>query len=180
MNQRLPLVLSTTALAVALVGSTPVGEAAESALEQVVPRAKRADFASNAGKLNGHRSSVNPRRGQIPVVGADGRLAASIGGVGPQGPRGEAGPPGVAGYQLIVEQVTVPDGENDFRRALSCPGGKSVLSGGWDFDADHANDLILFDSHPTSANTWRFRIRNDTGGAKAGKALYILCANVGS
>jgi hypothetical protein len=177
MKQRLPLILSITALVVALVGSTPI---AESALEQVVPRAKRADFASNSAKLNGHRSSVNPKRGQIPVVGGDGKLAASIGAVGPAGPKGDAGPPGISGYQTIVEQVTVPDGEEDFRRTVSCPGGKAVLSGGWDFEVNHAQDLILFDSHPTARDTWRFRIRNDTGGQKAGKTLYVVCANVGS
>ena len=85
MNQRLPLILSTTALVVALVGSTPLGRAAESALEQVAPRAKKADFAANAGKLNGHRSSVNPKVGQIPVVGQNGKLPASLGAVGPAG-----------------------------------------------------------------------------------------------
>ena len=99
MNQRLPLVLSATALVVALVGSTPLGNAAQNALEQV-PRAKRADFASNAGKLNGHKSSLNPKRGQIPVVGADGKLPASIGGVGPPGAQGERGPAGASGYQI--------------------------------------------------------------------------------
>ena len=94
MTNRVPLALSTTALVVALVGSTPLGQAAESALDQVVPRAKRADFAANAGKLNGHKSSVNPSRGQIPVVGTNGKLSASIGAVGPAGPAGPQGPPG--------------------------------------------------------------------------------------
>ncbi len=177
MKQRLPLVIAITALVVALVGSTPLGRAAESALDQVVPRAERANFAANAGKLNGHRSSVNPKRGQIPVVGTNGKLAASIGGAGPAGP---AGPSGVSGYQLVIEQVTVPNGEKDFRRVVSCPGGKSVLSGGWDFETIHANALTLFDSHPVSSSEWRFRISNDTGGAKQNKALYVLCANVGS
>lgn len=183
MKERLPLILSASALLVALLGSTPLGRAAETALEQVVPRARNADFAQNAAKLNGHRSSVKARAGQIPVVGANGKLSASLGVVGPAGPAGPAGaqgPPGASGYQLIVEQVTVPNGEVDFRRSVSCPGGKSVLSGGWDFEANHARDLILFDSHPVSNSAWRFRIRNDTGGQKAGKTLYVVCANVAS
>ena len=71
----------------------------QNVLEQV-PRAKRADFAANAGKLNGHKSSLNPTRGQIPVVGADGKLPASIGAVGPQGDQGPAGPAGAGGYQI--------------------------------------------------------------------------------
>ena len=112
MNQRLPLIVAATALLVALLGSTPLGRAAESALEQVVPRAKKADFAANAGKLNGHKSSVNPTRGQIPVVGADGKLAASIGAVGPKGDPGPQGGPGVSGYLRVSENVTVPDADN--------------------------------------------------------------------
>jgi hypothetical protein len=183
MKQRLPLIIAATALLVALLGSTPLGRAAESAIEQVVPRAKKADFAANAGKLNGRRSAVTAKSGQIPVVGANGKLAASLGAVGPAGPKGDAGPqgpPGVGGYQLVIDQITIPNGETDFRRSVSCPGGKSVLAGGFDFEANHARDLILFDSHPVSRSEWRFRIRNDTGGPKANKTLYIVCATVAS
>ncbi len=148
MRQRLPLILSSIALVVALLGSTPLGRAAESALEQVVPRAKRADFAANAGKLNGHKSSVNPTRGQIPVVGANGKLAASIGAVGPKGdpgPQGPQGGPGVSGYLRVSENITVPDADNgtpDF--GVSCPGGRAVLGGGWRFEQNQtrrAEDL---------------------------------------
>lgn len=178
MKERLPLILSASALLVAILGSTPLGRAAEDALEQVVPRARQADFAQNAARLNGHRSSVRARRGQIPVVGASGKLHPSLGAVGPQGPAGPQGPPGASGYQLVIDQVTIPNGEVDFRRTVACPGGKAVLSGGWDFEANHARDLILFDSHPVSNTTWRFRIRNDTGGNKANKTLYVVCANV--
>lgn len=180
MTQRLPLMLSATALLVALLGSTPLGRAAESVISQVVPRAKSADFARNAAKLNGHASSTTPKRGQIPVVGPNGRLSPSLGAVGPAGPKGDPGPqgsPGMSGYQIVIEQVTVPNGETDFRRSVSCPGGKSVLAGGYDFEANHARDLILFASHPVSNSAWRFRIRNDTGGAKANKTLFIVCAN---
>ena len=173
MNQRLPLVLSATALVVALVGSTPLGQAAEQALEQVVPRAKTADFATNAGRLNGRRSALDPKPGQIPVVGSDGRLPPSIVAAGPA-----AGPSGITGYQLVEERVTIPDGGDDFRRVVSCPGGKAVLSGGFDFEAEDADDLILFASHAVSRGEWRFRIRNDTGGAKTNKTLYVVCASV--
>jgi hypothetical protein len=174
MTQRLPLILSATALVVALVGSTPLGRAAELAIERVVPRAKTADFAKNAGRLNGRQSSLAPKAGQIPVVGSDGRLPASIVAAAPA-----AGPSGVTGYQLVEERVTIPDGEEDFRRVVACPGGKVVLAGGFDFEADHAADLILFDSHPVSNREWRFRIRNDTGGQKANKTLYVVCATAG-
>jgi hypothetical protein len=183
MKQRLPLILAATALVVALLGSTPLGRAAESALEQVVPRAKKADFAANAGKLNGHKSSINPRRGQIPVVGANGRLAPSIGAVGPAGPAGAQGPqggPGMSGYLRVTENITVPDNANgnpDF--GVSCPGGRSVLGGGYRFQKTHYEQLFVYESQPTSSSTWQFKIANDTGGPKP-MALFAVCANVAS
>jgi hypothetical protein len=186
MRQRMPLIVATAALVVALLGSTPLGRAAEDALQQVVPRAKRADFAANAGKLNGHRSSVNPRRGQIPVVGADGKLAPSLGAVGPKGdpgPQGAQGPqggPGMSGYMRVSENITVPDSDNgtpDF--GVSCPGGRVVLGGGWRFDQNQTDALKIFESRAGNDSTWRFRISNETGGSKS-MTLFATCANVGS
>lgn len=180
MKQRLPLLLSATALLVALLGATPLGHAAESAMEQVVPRAKKADFAANAGKLNGHKSSINPKRGQIPVVGANGKLAASIGAVGPQGPAGPQGGPGTSGYLRVTENITVPDGTASPTFGVSCPGGRSVLGGGYSFTREHAAQLAVFESLPAANGSgWQFRVRNTTGGDKPA-ALYAICANVAS
>jgi hypothetical protein len=177
MNQRLPLILSTTALVVALVGSTPLGRAAEDALEQVVPRAKRADFANNAGKLNGHRSSVNPRVGQIPVVGQNGKLPASLGAIGPAGPKGDPGPAGATGYQQVTKQVSI--GGRGFRtEQLDCPGSKSALGAGHLFREDDADHLALTESRPVSAGTWRFKIENQTGEDAGGQSIYVVCANM--
>jgi len=179
MNQRLPLVLSATALVVALVGSTPIGNAAQNAL-QLVPRAKRADFASNAGKLNGHKSSVNPKSGQIPVVGADGKLPASIGAVGPKGDQGAAGPAGVGGYQIRTENISVPSGDNDDKTfGVSCPGGRVALGGGYSFNQQFRDALKAYDSRPAGDSSWRFHFANDTGGTKA-VTLFVTCANVTS
>ena len=112
-----------------------------------MPRAKRADFAANAGKLNGHSSAVNPKRGQIPVVGANGKLSPALGAVGPAGPTGPAGPQGpqgtagVAGYQRVSENVTVPENsEREF--GVSCPGGRSVFGGGWFYDEDFVDRAV--------------------------------------
>lgn len=180
MRQRLPLVVSLAALLVALLGSTPLGRAAESAIAQVVPRAKKADFAANSGKLNGHRSSVTPSRGQIPVVGPNGKLAASLGAIGPPGPPGAQGPPGPAGatgYQQRVVQIAIPG--NSFRADnVDCPGGKSVLGAGHFFREEFAADLRVIESRPISDSTWRFKIQNATGGQKGGQSLYVVCATM--
>jgi hypothetical protein len=169
---RLPLILSAAALTIALLDSAPVGHAAARALEQVVPRAKKADFATNAGKLNGHRSAVNAIPGQIPVVGGDGKLAASL--AGPPGPQG---PPGVSGYQMIERQMGV---NNASALNLDCPNGKSVLAAGHYFRGrDDATNLVLAESRPISGSTWRFNILNNTGGTRQAY-VYVICANASS
>jgi len=98
MRQRAPLVLSITALVVAVLAATPFGQATVDAV--VPPFAKTAGFArlaDNSNKLNGHRSTLRGLAGTIPVVGANGKLPASIGAVGPQGPAGAKGDRGPAG-----------------------------------------------------------------------------------
>ena len=182
MNQRLPLIISATALAVALVGSTPLGQAADSVLEKIVPRAKLADFATNAAKLNGHRSSFNPKPGQIPLVAADGKLPASIGAVGPPGApgapgaQGQPGPRGVSGYQRVQDSITVPEGGATPEFGVSCPGGRSVLGAGYKFSKNFAQQLFVFESYAVSDSEWRFKVSNETGGNKA-MTLYAVCAN---
>jgi hypothetical protein len=97
MRQRLPLVLSVTALAVALLGSTPVGQASTELIQTIPPFAKQAGFArlagtaDNAKRLGGHRPSEFAR------LDASGKLPASLGAVGPKGDPGPKGAPGSTG-----------------------------------------------------------------------------------
>jgi hypothetical protein len=102
MRQRtpIPILLSSAALVVAVLGATPMGQAAGKGLAAVVPFAKTAGFAKRAGnasKLNGRRATLSGAPGTIPVVGAKGRLPASIGALGPHGPAGPMGDQGPAG-----------------------------------------------------------------------------------
>src|SRR5919108_3804967 len=94
MKQRLPIVLSATALVVALMAMTPLGEAASEQL--------RATFAANAGKLRGFAPSKAAKKNTVVVRGANGKIgAASLplrrGPRGPAGARGPAGPTGATG-----------------------------------------------------------------------------------
>ncbi len=179
MRERLPLALSIAALVTALLGTTPVGGAAADVVAQVVPRARTADFATNAGKLQGRKSSPKPKAGQIPVLNASGKLPASIGAVGPKGAAGAvgpAGPPGVSGYEQRSEQTTVPPNQPNREYGVSCSGGKSVLSGGYNLTPQGGN-LTVYDSRPASNQLWRFRIRNATGETSAIQ-LFVVCATV--
>ena len=183
MRPRLPVILSAAAFATALLGSTPVGEAAADAVTQIVPRARTADFAKNAGRLQGRTASQTPKAGQIPVLNRAGKLPVSIGAVGPRGaagPRGEAGPggpAGLAGYERRVEQVNVPPNQVARNYEISCPAGKAVLGGGYDLTTQGLENLTVYQSLPTSDTTWRLRIENSTGATTAIQ-LHATCASV--
>jgi Collagen triple helix repeat (20 copies) len=94
MRQRIPIVLSVTALLVALLGATPYGEAATNAV--------LATFAQNAGKLRGFAPSKSAKKNTVVVRGANGKidrgsLPATASALGVRGPQGAQGPPGTAG-----------------------------------------------------------------------------------
>ena len=147
MRERLPLVLSACALLVAVFGATPLGHAAGRAIHTVPPFATRAGFAKLAGtadnskRLAGHKASLVPLAGSIPVVGANGKLSASLGAVGPQGPAGPAGPkgnkgdkgdkgdPGTSGYEIVTAS-TASNLDTTKSITVPCPAGKKAVGGG--------------------------------------------------
>ncbi len=89
MQNRLPIVLSGTALVVALLGATPIGQAASSAAESslglVGIQAKKKPLRGPRGP----RGPAGPRGPQGP--------AGPTGAQGPAGPQGPEGPQGAAG-----------------------------------------------------------------------------------
>jgi hypothetical protein len=86
LRNRLPLVLSATALVVAVFGITPLGQATSTVIQT--------HFARNANFLRGNAPSVKAGKGKIPVANKAGKLDRSWGAVGARGP---AGPPGANG-----------------------------------------------------------------------------------
>ena len=130
MKKRLPLVLSITALTVAVLGSTPLGEAAR---EQLAPRNSvgTAQLRTNAvvSRKVRNRSllAIDFRRGQLPrgAVGPHGPAGPQ----GPVGPQGAAGAPGISGRQLAA--ATSANDSSSFKTAsAACPAGKQMLGGG--------------------------------------------------
>jgi hypothetical protein len=85
-KDRLPVVLSATALVVAVLGVTPVGQATSTAIQT--------HFARNANFLRGKAPSIKAGKNKIPVANKAGKLDRSWGAVGARGP---AGPPGANG-----------------------------------------------------------------------------------
>lgn len=138
---RLSLALASTALVVAVLGSTPVGGAAERGLATIVPYARQAGTATvakNALRLNGHRSSTKGAPGTIPVVGANGKLAAALltapvqgaGAAGPAGPQGATGAQGPTGPTGPQGPAGVVNALTNTAELDSCCMAMSSVSGG--------------------------------------------------
>jgi hypothetical protein len=181
MRERLPLVLSVTALVIALFGSTPLGNAAGRAIASTVPFASVAGFAKNAGKLNGHVASTRPRAGQIPILDASGKLPATIGAVGPKGDAGTQASAGFSGYEQLQPKQVVISNDTSRDQTITCPGGKSVLGGGYNIpqDTQGGTGVKVTESRPDSNSVWKFRIDLGTSNPKT-VWLYAICANVTS
>ena len=131
MHQRLSVVLAATALVVALLGVTSIGDAARSAVEAVPPFAKRAGTADNAKRLGGRKPSAYVR------VGAGGKLSPAVlpaavrgaagpkGDPGPKGDKGEKGDKGDRGPSGLVRAYAKGTGGGP-TQPLRENGGKPV------------------------------------------------------
>jgi hypothetical protein len=108
---RLAIVVSMLAVALPLIGS-PVGDAVGA------KQAKRtANYARNAGAVNGIQASRKPRPGALVPLGADGKFPQSV-----------AGPRGMSGYEYQTAGHSI-DPEDDETWSVSCTGGRRALGG---------------------------------------------------
>ena len=150
MKNRLPLILSATALVVALLGATPLGEAARNA----VPLAL---FAQNAAKVNSIKASRKPRPGQLLPLGANGKFPDSVVPEGPRGPQGERGPQGPAGPATTnLFAVVNPDGT--IYKQSSLVGSQRLEAGVYQLTFNRSLDdcsvIGNVGGHKTGDTTW--------------------------
>jgi hypothetical protein len=203
---RLPVVLLATALVIALFGSTPLGHAVVSAVPPLASHAKTADFARNAGSVNGIRASTRPRVGWLVALGKDGKFPASVGVAGTQGPvgpagpagatgptgpkgasgsKGEAGPkgatgsPGLSGLELVKNEPSTSIGAFHDTK-VSCPAGKVAVGGGAYVFGDGGPHFTLRNSQPLGDDSGWDASAQTIDGYNAYWAVYVyaLCANV--
>lgn len=136
MRDRLPLVLSATALLVSVLGATPLGTAAYDAVvppnsigalelrNGAVTKAKLRGDAVTSGKvLNGSLRAIDFKAGQLPS-GPPGPK----GDKGGKGDKGTKGDPGLSGYEIVRASVNVPPNTSS-RAQAACPAGKKVIGG---------------------------------------------------
>jgi hypothetical protein len=149
-KNRLPLILSATALVVALFGATPLGEAARDA----VPFAL---FARNAAKVSGIKASRKPKPNQLLALGANGKFPDTVVPQGPRGPQGEQGPQGPPGPPTTnLFAVINPDGSVYKQSGLV--GSQRLSDGVYQLTFNRSlNDcavLAIVGGHKTSDTTW--------------------------
>jgi hypothetical protein len=180
MRDRLPLLVSITALLVALFGITPLGEAAYNA---VVPRnsvgtlqlqrnaVKAAKIAPNAIRtghvLDGTLLTADFKPGQIPQ-----------GPKGDKGDRGEQGATGISGYEIVTTPVTANNTLHSV--SVSCPGAKRVLGGGVRANAwALTSGPYVVSSNPNAAGTgWDVRMAFHSASGSVTVTAYAVCATV--
>ena len=133
MGNRLPMIFSIAALLVAVLGITPLGQAAYDA---VVPR-------NSVGTLQLKRNAVTSSKLAPNTVRAGQVVNSSLlvedfkPGQIPQGPKGDkgdkgdkgpTGPVGISGYEVVVLTGTVAANSSKTLQPR-CPAGKKVLGG---------------------------------------------------
>jgi hypothetical protein len=208
MKAKLPILLSLTALVVAVFAPQTIGNAALKAGSAVVKhalfadrarnarfardavhadragKAKRADFAQNAGAVNTIKAARTPTPNMLLPLDANGKLPSSVGAVGPAGPAGPAGRTGPAGpVGVSAEQLVTADSSTNSNtvksQSVSCPSGKKVVGGGAAVSTT-SNSLAITRSFPSGDLTaWTAEAQETSAFAGNWKVtVYAVCANV--
>ena len=185
MRSRLPLVLSTTALIVAVLGSTPFGRAAVTAAVPLAKRAYLADTAKNAIRVNNIKASRAPTPGMLLPLDATGKLPESIGAVGPKGDKGDKGDKGASGAtKVVMRYSTSPSTTGYGQTTATCASGETATGGGF---YSGAATVTVRDSAPSTSGgagipagsavtAWTVRAYNP-GASSYTITAYILCAS---
>lgn len=181
MRDRLPLILSTTALVVAVFGSTPLGRAAYRAVvpsnsvgtkqlqHNAVSAGKIAPNAVRTGHvLNGSLLAADFKAGQLPS-GPQGPKGDK-GDKGDKGSKGDQGIPGLTAVEAVRTTATIPAGAYGGTTA-NCPTGKAVLGGG----VNTSNVSVVTTTSRPLSGQWEGRAFNTTAAAQLIE-IYAVCA----
>lgn len=148
MKRRLPILLSASALVIAVAGITPLGQAASDA----IPR-----FARNADRVDGLHASRTPKAGRLLALNRQKKFPASV-----------LPASGLSGLEIITA-VSATDSSSPKSVTVTCPTGKRVLGGGARATGAGATEVSVTEGYPNPANPAQWvtlaREVNATGGS---------------
>jgi hypothetical protein len=183
MSDRLPIILSATALLVAVLGATPIGEAAYNAVvpnnsvgaqqlrKGAVTNVKIRGDAVDSGKVkNRSLKAVDFAEGQLP--------AGAAGAKGDKGDKGDQGAPGVSGFE-IVSSVSAFDSSETKYQSTSCPAGKKLIGGGAAVNPS-SRGAALIGSSPDGPNSRWYVTAREVVATSFDWNLFVwaICANI--
>ena len=175
MRNRWPVVLSIAALLVAVLGSTPVGEAALNALPRnsVGPLQLKNDSITSIKVRNGSLLAADFRAGQIPQ-GPQGPAGAA----GPAGPAGPQGAAGATGLQAVFTTSAI-DSTATRTLTAACPSGKVALGGGVSAAPVNTPGVAITTSYLANSTTWTASAREVVATSDNwGLNVVVICATV--
>jgi hypothetical protein len=156
MKGRLPIVLSLTALLIAVAGTTPLGEAASDA----IPR-----FARNADKVDGLHASRTPKAGRLLALNRQKKFPASV-----------LPTAGLSGLEYATA-VTATDSSQPKVILVNCPTGKRVLGGGARVTGGGTNNVRVTEFYASTQSQWTVRaVENPTTGSSWALTGWVYCA----
>ena len=199
MQARVHSALSVCALVVAVLGWTPLGEAAREAVfpPNSVGTLELRDNAVVTAKIrNGSITGLdvqkrtltgahvkpgtlvasNFRAGQLPA-GPKGDKGDK-GDKGQKGDKGPQGDPGLSGV-VVVQSPSTPLAANGSALVrVTCPAGKRAIGGGGHQASSVGGVAYITSTIPIESNKWQAGFKNPTGTA-ASVWAYAVCATVG-
>lgn len=144
MRHRLPIVLSTVAIVIAVGSATGLGQAARNA---ITPKAR---YALNSDRVDGIHASRLPKAGRLLALGTNKKFPASVFF-------------GLSGLETITV-ASAQDSSSPKVVLVNCPAGKRVVGAGVRVTGTPANNgnLVVNESYASSASQWTVRAVEST------------------
>lgn len=139
MRRRLPIVLSSAAILIAVGSATGLGQAARNA---ITPKAR---YALNSDRVDGIHASRLPKAGRLLALGTNKKFPASVFS-------------GLSGLETLTV-ATAQDSSSPKVALVNCPAGKRVLAGAYRITGTAVTngDVAVTETYPSSASQWTVR-----------------------
>jgi hypothetical protein len=158
MRRRLPIVLSSIAVVIAVGSAAGLGQAARDA---ITPKAR---FALNSDRVDGIHASRLPKAGRLLALGTTKKFPASVFS-------------GLSGLETITV-ASAQDSSSPKVVLVNCPAGKRVVGAGVRLTGTPANNgnLAINESYASSASQWTVRaVESTASGASWMLTAQALC-----